>query len=775
MTFFGNLFRSRRDEVVVLIDIGSDSIAGSYVRHGTDTVSELIYSRRLPIELQEGEPHERAMLRALDVLSAALVTEGLPALARARVDAPVTSILVSVDAPWQQVKVQVERIEQSSGLTFTKRLVDEMLSKARLTEVDEGKTITNASVIATVLNGYPVQSAFGKKVRSVAVVVLVSLIDRAVSEAIHSKLRDVLKTQEIQLLSGSSLRYQAMRIAFPHEQDALIVDAAGSEIEIVLIRKGLLVSVSEIERNVTATHKDDDYFLRGLGEIAKSYPLPRTIFLLARESEIGVFKKKLESTDFGALWFSGNSPTVLPVLASHISGLVKQGITADSDIPLLFMALYLSASSRLEKDVIHTGPKYRPRKNCYTQPMPTHRFDDIIPPSRRREAEPLSEPSAREVRPSRRAGGSRFPYATMLVVVAVVGISAGSLYFFSSATIEVEPRVASATVQGSFTATQSSGELPFVVITAQKVASQPVKSSGTKTVSTSASGPIVIYNTQSKPQALVANTRFSTPAGLIFRIKAPVSVPAGSVSKPGSITVTVYADQAGSQYNVPASSFTIPGFAGKPQATQVYARSSVAMSGGASGVVPVVDAATAVSARHDLISALDSDIAGSIQGKIPSGYVLLSGAATTTYQELDSTPSSTDGMVDLKVQGTITAVVFPNTALAKAIASSVPGLNYQGEPISLASSTNLQLTPSASLPSPESPSFTFDLSGVAPLTYTVEKSRIAAAVAGKTRSAAEVALTSYPEIGGAVLVLRPFWKQAFPEDPASIKIIVKNP
>ena len=79
------------------------------------------------------------------------------------------------------------------------------------------------------------------------------------------------------------------------------------------------------------------------------------------------------------------------------------------------------------------------------------------------------------------------------------------------------------------------------------------------------------------------------------------------------------------------------------------------------------------------------------------------------------------------------------------------------------------------MPDAEATSFSFTLSGSAPLVYTVDTARIAAAVAGKTRSAAEVALTSYPEVSRAIIILRPFWKQTFPEDPAAIRVVVTNP
>ncbi len=405
--------------------------------------------------------------------------------------------------------------------------------------------------------------------------------------------------------------------------------------------------------------------------------------------------------------------------------------------------------------------------------MSMHKFDDIIPPSRRRESEPLSYVQNESAPVSSKR--QKFPYATMLIVIVVIAASAGALIYFSNAKIEIVANTVSAAVQGPFTASESSGSLSFKVITAQKVASQSVKGSGTKTVTSTASGSITIYNTQSKPQALITNTRFATGEGLVFRIHASVSVPAGSPSKPGSVMVKVFADKPGSTYNVPATSFTVPGFAGTPQASQVTARSATAMSGGASGQVPITDVNAEYQARTALITALGQDLVKSLAERVPPGYVLLAGAASTTYQSLDSAPSTTAGMVEIKEQGTITAVVFFNAVLAKSIANSVSGLSYQGEPLTLTSTDSLKLTPTDGIPDAGASSFAFTLSGTAPLVYTVDTARIAAAVAGKTREAAKVALSSYPEIDRAIIVLRPFWKQTFPEDPSSIKVVVTTP
>ncbi|MFZ1075177.1 MAG: hypothetical protein WAN50_02280 [Minisyncoccia bacterium] len=420
--------------------------------------------------------------------------------------------------------------------------------------------------------------------------------------------------------------------------------------------------------------------------------------------------------------------------------------------------------------------------------MPT--LNDIIPPSRRREVGP-SGPADSQSGPPQRLSRSpqrrnRFPWGTLIAVVIIVAASAGVLMYFSTARVEVTPNTINAAVQNSFTASnapvsasttgQTANALPYQIITAQKVASQDVKGTGTKTVNSLASGTITIYNTQAKVQRLVATTRFATASGLIFRIHTGVTVPAGSNAKPGSVSATVYADQNGSTYNVGPSAFTLPGLAGTPQAAAVYARSTAAFSGGQAGTVPVTDPNTEAQTTGTLITALAPDLDSSLKSQIPSGYTLLPGAATTTFQELAPQTSSSTGMVTIREQGTITAVVFPNAALAKTIALSISGLTtYQGEPLTFTPSNNLTLTPIDIIPTVDTAPFNFSLSGTATLLYTVDPTRIAAAVSGKSISEAEVALTNYPEVKRAIITLRPFWRRSFPEDPSQITITVDNP
>lgn len=339
MSFFKNLFhKGEGGESVIVIDIGADSVAGAYVRYEEKDPPTLVYSRNLPIEVHTGEPHERAMLRALTVLGEDLIREGAPVLARHTGSGRADRILVSVDAPWQETDVRSEHFEEAEPFLFTKGLLDRRLEETRV-ELSK-KLLADESIIGTILNGYETRNPYGKKVHRATVIVLTSFIAENVANGILTTLSGLFHTKDILPIAGNSLRYQVMREVFPHERNAIILDATGGSItSVALVRKGIfavLVQVTNPEDKQQWASTVIDEF----AEIAKHYPLPRTIFLLAREQEILALREMLDAANFGTLWLSDSPPKIVPVLRSNIPGGIRQVSPRPADIVLLFMTLY---------------------------------------------------------------------------------------------------------------------------------------------------------------------------------------------------------------------------------------------------------------------------------------------------------------------------------------------------------------------------------------------------------------------------------------------------
>lgn len=323
----------------MLVDISAGSVAGAYAHYKDGEAPSVLYTRRLPIEIRGDEQHEKAMLRALEILGNALIKEGAPVLARATGSGSADTILVSVDAPWQETKVRTEYFERKTPFTFTKRMVDTALEKTSI--VAKGKILADESVIGAILNGYETRKPYGKKAHRASIILLTSLIDEKVSDNITEILRKLFHTKNILSTAGSSLRYQAMQTIFPHERDSLIFDAIGPLVSIALVRRGLLVAVVEVsDASNTDVEKWTKEVVLELTELSKDHPLPRTIFLLAQELDSSSLEHILNSAKLGGLWLSDNPPKIVPVRAGHISGSIKQVTTASPDLPLLLMSLY---------------------------------------------------------------------------------------------------------------------------------------------------------------------------------------------------------------------------------------------------------------------------------------------------------------------------------------------------------------------------------------------------------------------------------------------------
>ena len=397
-----------------------------------------------------------------------------------------------------------------------------------------------------------------------------------------------------------------------------------------------------------------------------------------------------------------------------------------------------------------------------------------------REQMPLQTPPPPVLPPrppkrSRMSDGSsrRFPIGTAIVAFLVVVGSVGVLFAFSGAKVAVTPTQNVVQVTSTLTAAAGEGDLPFGVVVVEKTATNSVESESTENVTQSAQGTITVTNAQEASQALIKNTRFETPEGLIFRIKDSISVPPQKNGTPGSLTVTVYADEAGERHNVGPTTFTLPGLKGSDTYTKVTARSSESMQGGFLGARPAVGQATKNAENAKLQSTLESQLKTELQAQVKPGYVLIPGGTAFVY-EMQPDTAGVGNSVTLTTKGSARGVVFPEEALARAIAFQSVG-TYSGQPLTFKSLDALSLAPNEGLiPVVGDTTFSFTLTGSTTLVWKIDTSRIAAAVAGKSRSGAHEVLEGFPEVEGALLVLKPFWKNTFPVEPAKITVTIEG-
>ncbi len=408
---------------------------------------------------------------------------------------------------------------------------------------------------------------------------------------------------------------------------------------------------------------------------------------------------------------------------------------------------------------------------------------DIIPPSRRKEMTgeqapatsmgdmqmpPPPPPRFESARPRK-----RFPMKLLIAAGVVVLLAIGVLLAFGGAKVEATPVARVATVSSTFSATPSAGDLPYQVITAEALVEKKIKAEGTETADIPAQGMVTIYNGQSKTQELIKNTRFSTSEGLIFRIRDSVRVPAGTEAAPGQLQVTVYADAGGASYNIGPATFSLPGLKGSATYDLVYAKSEEPMKGGFTGTRPSVGDATRTSEYDGMKAEITKQLTEAIEGKIPEGYVLLTGASYTDFVPEPDGDSASDS-VNLREKGVATALVFPKESLARAIAFASLGV-YGGQPVTIRDASGLTLTPDGGLRPVAGETISFTLSGTTEIVWIIDPEEIRGAIAGKSRDAARTILAGFSEIEEARLILKPFWEGQMPADPTKIEVEIEEP
>jgi hypothetical protein len=410
-----------------------------------------------------------------------------------------------------------------------------------------------------------------------------------------------------------------------------------------------------------------------------------------------------------------------------------------------------------------------PKRTIRDIPVPVHRRSpersEVAPP-------PPPPPPLEEMKRRRRF---RFPKGFSviigIVVIVLIAFLAREL-FAEQATITVTQKKKTVSIDGIFIAKKDAGqgELSFETVSASKDGSKTVPATGEKQVEIRASGTIVIYNNYSTAsQRLIKNTRFETSDGRIYRIDQSITVPGKDKTSgtPGSIEALVYADAAGTDYNIGLSDFTIPGFKGDPRYSKFYGRSKTTMTGGFIGKIETASPQDLSKAKNDLEASLRDDLTKNIEAQVPEGYLLFDSAVYIDFETVS--PADSNG---LKETATAYGVFFSDKKFSRSIASASLG-DYDQSDVLGDNLKNIVFTPIPAGAKPwQTGALSFSLKGTTTLTWLFDQEKLKADLVGQQKDKGRIAtiLQAYPSIDHAEVIVKPFWRQTLPDDPKKISI-----
>ena len=365
---------------------------------------------------------------------------------------------------------------------------------------------------------------------------------------------------------------------------------------------------------------------------------------------------------------------------------------------------------------------------------------------------------------------------SLLILILLGAFSFVALSRISTAAVNISPYKETLAVDSrlrAYTNTVATG-LSFEVMQLSAEESGLVTATGISSGGQKASGKITVYNNYgSAPQRLIANTRFQTSDGKVYRIKGAISVPGMGVTE-----ATVYADQAGEEYNIGPADFTLPGLKGGARFEKVFAKSKTTMAGGSGGNARIVKKEDLDSVKASINEKIKNGLIEKFSNQKPEGYVLFANAVKIEYADNPDNPKvgdSSSRSMAFKAKGSATVYLFKKDALAKALADDNAG-NFKKAPKndSIAVDNIESLDFSLISADAKNKEITIRLKGDADFVWVVDTAKLLEEMMNYKGKDYTAVFQNYPAIEKATIVQSPKWWPKFPADKSKIKINIET-
>lgn len=375
-----------------------------------------------------------------------------------------------------------------------------------------------------------------------------------------------------------------------------------------------------------------------------------------------------------------------------------------------------------------------------------------------------------------------FRKKTLIILGILIIFTAGFIFYIFtpawSAAVKITPISKTISVSAFLKAAETGGDtsLSFIKIKQEKEKEEKIPARGIINVSKKASGKIVVYNSFSaSSQTLVKLTRFEAEGGKIFKIDKAIVVPgmktvSGKIVS-GSVEVDVYAENAGDEYNIGLSDFTIPGFKGTAKYGKFYARSKTPLTGGYKGVAPKIDQADVKKAEEKLKDALEQEAVSKIKDESDKNLVLLRDALVINFSSEVVSDKDNANFAVVRGSAEISVPVLKKDDIFKYLSKKYLNDNapFHGYYIKNFDSLGIKTIKNDLIGAKE---MTVKIEGNGIFLSSVNEEKLKSELVSG-RNAADV-FKAHPEIENAKIVLSPFLKRILPKNPAKIKIDIEE-
>ena len=380
----------------------------------------------------------------------------------------------------------------------------------------------------------------------------------------------------------------------------------------------------------------------------------------------------------------------------------------------------------------------------------------------------------------KKALGTLFTFIIIFLGVAIIAVASSLLYL--KAVVTVIPKTAELDINGTFTANKDAKfpDLAYEIIIASSSIEQSVSATDGPMVETKASGTVTLYNEQSIQQTLITGTRLSNSPGVIYRTVSAIIIPKARIvdgrTIPGSVSVKVIADQAGSSYNNVwnDSVLNIVAFKGTDRYNTVYAKMKTDILGGFKGNKKNISAEIEKATVDSIKEALKAELVEKIKSKISTDRIMFPNAYSVEYSVSD--PIRKDANYALiSVKATIYGIVFKKNSFLKIIAekdiNKFPSSEYDTKGLD---EINFSIINQKDFSPRQGGPLNFIVKGKVIITGQFNQEELKDKLKGMRLSNSLTIFSSYPAIDNAYSRITPFWMRSYPNLIKDISIELKH-
>lgn len=321
-------------------------------------------------------------------------------------------------------------------------------------------------------------------------------------------------------------------------------------------------------------------------------------------------------------------------------------------------------------------------------------------------------------------------------------------------------------------AIEKNGSVPSRIVSETKNAQMVFRAMGKKNITQKSRGKIIVYNAySSKPQQLVATTRFATNDGLIVRLTKNIMIPGAKIENsnitPSFIEADVIADKVGPAYNIgPVVQLTIPGFKGTARFEGFYGEIKTPLAGGFDGESSYPTDQDIVSAKAKISSVLRESLNDQLTGKTSPEYVVVKGSSQFTVTKIDVNSSvNAKGEFSVFSEGKLTTIAFKEIDLVGYLAGKMK--NELGQEYSFKETKLSYDIPKIDFAA-QKMSLPVDLKGTAEQTVDIQTLRVK--VAGATERELKTILFGIPAVERAEVTFWPGYVNRVPSGKTPEKL-----